>query len=404
MDTYNITPLISTPTPLSQQPEAANNQRTWTYAASSILPKISITEKNRLQWAILDSGASSHFLLADAPCVNRTPATSPITVHLPNGQTVSSSHTCELDLPNLPQQARLAHILPGLANRSLISMVKLCNAGCKVNVTDISCEVIVRGKPPIKCHKCATTGLWMMPLTATPETPPPSVSDDQDSIAFAFHAHETSTQSELAQYHHQSLFSPPTVTVLNAVKNQQLDSFPGMTEALLKHLPPSTGTAKGHMHQTRSNVRSTRSNTQDVKDARLDLQDMNPTQEACSAQDRNLFCYAALADAKSGVIYTDLPGRFPVASIRNMQYIFVCYAYEPNAILVRPMKNRENESMVAAYKDIYEYLTSKNFKPKLNVTDNECSKAVQSYIASQDVDWQLVEPNDHRVNAAERAI
>jgi hypothetical protein len=244
----------------------------------------------------------------------------------------------------------------------------------------------------------------MMPLTATPETPPPSVTEEQYSIAFAFHAHETSTQGELAQYHHQSLFSPPTVTVVNAVKNQQLASFPGMTEALLKHLPPSTGTAKGHMHQTRSNVRYTRSNTQDIKDARLDLQDMNPTQEACSAQDRNLFCYAALADTKSGVIYTDLHGRFPVASIRKVQYIFVCYAYEPNAILVRPMKNRENESMVVAYKDIYEYLTSKNFKPKLNVTDNECSKAVQSYIASQDVDWQLVEPHNHRVNAAERAI
>ena len=147
-------------------------------------------------------------------------------------------------------------------------------------------------------------------------------------------------------------------------------------EALLKHLPPSTGTDKGHMHQTRSNVQSTQSNTQDIKDAILDLQDMNPTQGACAAQDRNLVCYAALVYAKSGVIYTDLPGRIPVASIRNMQYIFVCYAYELNAILVRPMKNRENESMVAAYKDIYEYLTSKNFKPKLNVTDNECSKAV----------------------------
>jgi hypothetical protein len=77
-------------------------------------------------------------------------------------------------------------------------MVKLFNAGCKVNVTDISCEVIVRGKPPIKCHKCATTGLWMMPLTAIPETPPSSAGEDEDTIAITFHAHETSTQGELA--------------------------------------------------------------------------------------------------------------------------------------------------------------------------------------------------------------
>ena len=83
---------------------------------------------------------------------------------------------------------------------------------------------------------------------------------------------------------------------------------------------------------------------------------------------------------------------------------FVCYAYEPNAILVRPMKSRSDECFVAAYKEMYEYLESRGFKPKLNVTDNECSKAVQKYIDSQNVSWQLVEPDNHRVNAAERAI
>ena len=117
LNAYNIANLISTPTPLIQQPREANNQGTWTYAAASILPTISITEKNKLQWAILDSGASSHFLLADAPCVNKKPTTSPITVHLPNGQTVVSSHTCKTDLPNLPQHARVAHILSGLMNQ-----------------------------------------------------------------------------------------------------------------------------------------------------------------------------------------------------------------------------------------------------------------------------------------------
>ena len=116
------------------------------------------------------------------------------------------------------------------------------------------------------------------------------------------------------------------------------------------------------------------------------------------------FAQLALADTITGTIYTDLPGRFPVRSIRNMQYIFVCYAYEPNAILVRPMKSRSDECFVAAYKDMYEYLESRGFKPKLNVMDNECSKAVQKYIDSQNVSWQLVEPDNHRVNAAEKAI
>ncbi len=36
--------------------------------------------------------------------------------------------------------------------------------------------------------------------------------------------------------------------------------------------------------------------------------------------------------------------------------------------------------------------------------DNEASRAVQEYIQSQNVDWLLAEPNNHRVNAAKRAI
>ena len=87
-----------------------------------------------------------------------------------------------------------------------------------------------------------------------------------------------------------------------------------------------------------------------------------------------------------------------------MQYIFVCYVYESNAILVRPMKTRSDACMVGAYQEIYEYLEAVDQKPTLNVTDNEASKAVQNYIRSKDVDWQLVEPDNHRVNAAERAI
>ena len=87
-----------------------------------------------------------------------------------------------------------------------------------------------------------------------------------------------------------------------------------------------------------------------------------------------------------------------------MQYIFVCYIYQPNAISVRPLKSRTDECMVTAYKEIYKYLNEKGFKPTLNVTDNECSKSLQNYMLSQNVDWQMVEPDNHRVNAAKRAI
>ena len=68
-----------------------------------------------------------------------------------------------------------------------------------------------------------------------------------------------------------------------------------------------------------------------------------------------------------------------------MQFIFVCCVHEANFILVRPMKSRSDEYFVAAYKKMYEEFEAKEFKPTLNTTGNECSKAVQNWIISQNV-------------------
>ena len=87
-----------------------------------------------------------------------------------------------------------------------------------------------------------------------------------------------------------------------------------------------------------------------------------------------------------------------------MQYIFVAYAYKINAILMRGMKSRSDACMVEVFKDIYEYLKTRGLNPKLHVLDNECSKAVKNYIRTENAEIQLVEPHNHRVNAAEPAV
>ena len=85
-------------------------------------------------------------------------------------------------------------------------------------------------------------------------------------------------------------------------------------------------------------------------------------------------------------------------------YLFVCYVYSANAIIMRPMRSRTDKCMVETFQDVYKFLNKCNFSPKLHVLDNKCSKAVQAYIESNDTDIQLVEPRNHRVNAAETAI
>ncbi|KAL3773260.1 hypothetical protein ACHAW5_002424 [Stephanodiscus triporus] len=214
----------------------------------------------------------------------------------------------------------------------------MCNAGCEVNFTKIGCTVKYHGCTIICGQKCTKTGLWMLPLatnlletsnctantiTSSKRTTVPSA----PSTPMAANINATSFAAEYAQYIHQILCSPPATTLLHALSKS--------TELVLvcNHLPRSTATDKGHMHCHRANTASTsRNNQADILAACAKVDRMSPQQEACAMHD--MFCFAALAAANTGTMYTDLTGAFPIRSFKNMQYIFVAYIYDLNAIIV----------------------------------------------------------------------
>ena len=74
------------------------------------------------------------------------------------------------------------------------------------------------------------------------------------------------------------------------------------------------------------------------------------------------------------------------------------------AIFANPIKNLTNDSIIAAFDDIFTDLTTKGYKPTFNVTDNQATTPLKAYLKKEDCKWQFVEPTNHRVNAAERAI
>jgi hypothetical protein len=49
--------------------------------------------------AIVDSGCTGHFLPVNAPCLNKVKSLTPLAVRLPNGDTMESSHTADLNIP-----------------------------------------------------------------------------------------------------------------------------------------------------------------------------------------------------------------------------------------------------------------------------------------------------------------
>ena len=94
---------------------------------------------------LADTGATSIFVMAGTPMKNIRPATDPLTINLPNGDIVHSTHICDISIPGLPM-ILTGHIVPGLSMASLMGIRVLCKAGCKVIFTDTKCEVRFKNK------------------------------------------------------------------------------------------------------------------------------------------------------------------------------------------------------------------------------------------------------------------
>ena len=164
-------------------------------------------------------------------------ASNPVLVTIPDGTQVRSTHVCTLRLPQVPEKGRFGHVLPGLSRHSLVSVVRLCNAGCEVTFTKIECIVKYRGRIVLRGKKCTRTGLWMVPLDPAIDTTSyeiPTSNENHEIVSnYAQNIIPTSSQEELAMYYHQCLGSPPKTTMLKALRNKagknQLKLFRGLT-------------------------------------------------------------------------------------------------------------------------------------------------------------------------------
>ena len=63
--------------------------------------------------AIADMGATSIFVMEGTPMENIRPTLDTITINLPDGKKVMSTHTCDITIPGLPT-VLMGHIVPGI--------------------------------------------------------------------------------------------------------------------------------------------------------------------------------------------------------------------------------------------------------------------------------------------------
>ena len=161
---------------------------------------------------------------------------------------------------------------------------------------------------------------------------------------------------------------------------------------------------KGHLDQQRKNIRSTKPKRSMATPKSLPgvdetEQDLHPAQH----QQRTNYVFADCHDI-TGQIFSDQPGRFLASSISGHQHIMVVYDYDSNSILAEPMKSRSGTEMRRACQTIFEYLSKRGFRPKLQRLDDEVSRELKEFMEEKDVDFQLTPTHSHRRNAAERAI
>jgi hypothetical protein len=327
-------------------------------------------------------------MLVNAPCLNKVKSRTPLTVRLPNGATMESSHTAELDIPELNATASKSHVLTGMDNHSLLSVGKLCNEGYIVTFKNASATICDPQEFQILSGaRDLDIGLWRINLRKD---------NQQLQQSVANNVYELRNTGALVHYLHKDLFSPTTSALLQAVKNGHLITSPGLTEeAINKHLKLTPATAMGHMNQRRHNIRSNSKTP-----IKTTIENVTTTDTYFGTKTH--LVYAVLVD--QGQLYMDLTGKFLVRSSKGNSYVIVCYVYDCNYVKVVPMKSRSTSEWVKAYDHIHQELTAKGFKPKLQTLDNEASAALKHFFTINDVEYQLASPHCHRRNAAERAI
>ena len=137
---------------------------------------------------------------------------------IPYGSTVEYSHIATLQLPGISNQARQIHISPKMKTRPLISLGVLCYDGCTITLDKQEMKVHNNVHEIIKGTRNNKTGMWEVPL------------ETQKSEAVINNIMAYTSKPEQAQYLHASLFIPTAASLLKAIKQGFLKTWPGLNK------------------------------------------------------------------------------------------------------------------------------------------------------------------------------
>jgi len=269
-----------------------------------------------------------------------------------------ATHTAELDLPNLPVEARTAHIFPELGNTSLLSIGQLCDAQCTATFTDTTVNIMHNNETILKGIRTKKDNLWHAKIPNTTANDNAWILVQHKNKQKAHNVNHTQKASELVAFAHGSFFSPAISTLQQALNKNYINHIPGLTAAmLLNHPPQSIAMIKGHLDQSHKNQCSTKPKVsfkpeQDTPTSpataptetipAIEEQEVNvdywPTSDPNNEKTHH--CYAAYTDnPATGKIFMDQTGCFVLPASTGNTQVFILYDYDSNSIHAEPIKN-----------------------------------------------------------------
>jgi hypothetical protein len=145
-------------------------------------------------------------MLFNAPCLNKVKYQNPLTVRLPNGGTMESSHTAALDIPELNKASSISHVFPGMANHYLLLVGKLFNEGYTVTFRNASVTICNSQELQIlNGARDLDTGLLRINLQKEHQQP---------QLAVENNFFELRNTGALVNYLHKAMFSPTKSALL----------------------------------------------------------------------------------------------------------------------------------------------------------------------------------------------
>jgi hypothetical protein len=346
---------------------------------------------------MLDSGASKTFVNSGRGMQLTGPSNKIVVTA--NGTELPASNTALLPTRALSKGAREAIVVPGMSQRALMSVATLANNGYTtvflpgqegVNVFHANDVDISSIAPPALQGWRDDRGLWMVSVTG--ET---TISQNIDVAETAMSVYDLPNTKEVVRFLHAALGTPTRATLLTAAQNGNLVTFPGMTpENISRHFPESDETQKGHMKQTKQGVRSTKIVD---KDAMLGFKQ----QPGIKHKD----VYLMVFDATKKLMFSDQTGKFSIRLARGNKYIMVAVEFDGNYIDGEPLQSRSAKSLTKAYQAIFQrWKATGVICPNWHILNNEAPAELKQAIHGNKCRVELTPADQHRRNAAERAI